>query len=140
MQFLMTVLYILLFIVLLSVLIIVHELGHLVAAKAFNVYCLEYSVAIDGMFLDQRVESARGVEVDDGYRPNVGGLLDTFHIGVEPLSYLVGVCLRGLDVFLIAIEISSVDGCDKHHLLGGEHLLEALHGNVDASPVGVLVH
>ena len=46
MQVLTTILYILLFIVFLSILIIVHELGHLVAAKAFNVYCLEYSVGM----------------------------------------------------------------------------------------------
>lgn len=46
MQVLSTILYILLFIVFLSVLIIVHELGHLAAAKAFNVYCLEYSVGM----------------------------------------------------------------------------------------------
>ena len=46
MQVLITFLYILLFLVLLSVLIIVHELGHLVAAKAFNVYCLEYSIGM----------------------------------------------------------------------------------------------
>ena len=44
MQILFTILYILLFIVCLSVLIIVHELGHLAAAKAFNVYCFEYSI------------------------------------------------------------------------------------------------
>ena len=41
MQVLMTILYILLFLVFLSVLIIIHELGHLAAAKAINVYCLE---------------------------------------------------------------------------------------------------
>ncbi len=46
MQVLSTILYILLFIVFLSVLIIAHELGHLAAAKAFNVYCLEYSVGM----------------------------------------------------------------------------------------------
>ena len=40
---LFTILYILLFLVCLSVLIIVHELGHLLAAKAFKVYCLEFS-------------------------------------------------------------------------------------------------
>ena len=44
MQVLMTILYILLFVVCLSVLIIVHELGHLAAAKAFKVYCFEYSI------------------------------------------------------------------------------------------------
>ena len=46
MQILMTVLYILLFLVFLSILIIIHELGHLAAAKAFHVYCLEYSIGM----------------------------------------------------------------------------------------------
>ena len=46
MQVLTTILYILLFIVFLSILIIVHELGHLAMAKTFNVYCLEYSVGM----------------------------------------------------------------------------------------------
>ncbi|MBQ6731484.1 MAG: site-2 protease family protein [Bacilli bacterium] len=46
MQVLMTILYVLLFLVFLSVLIIIHELGHLAAAKAFNVYCLEYSIGM----------------------------------------------------------------------------------------------
>ncbi len=44
MQILSTILYILLFIVCLSILIMIHELGHLAAAKAFKVYCFEYSI------------------------------------------------------------------------------------------------
>ena len=40
---LLTILYIFLFLICLSVLIIVHELGHLTAAKVFNVYCSEFS-------------------------------------------------------------------------------------------------
>ena len=44
MQVLFTILYIVLFIVCLSVLIMIHELGHLMAAKAFKVYCFEYSI------------------------------------------------------------------------------------------------
>ena len=46
MQVLTTFLYIILFLVFLSILIIIHELGHLAAAKAFNVYCLEYSIGM----------------------------------------------------------------------------------------------
>ena len=46
MQVLMTILYVLLFLVFLSILIVIHELGHLAAAKAFNVYCLEYSIGM----------------------------------------------------------------------------------------------
>lgn len=44
MDFLLTLFYILLFVVFLSILIMVHEAGHLVAAKAFDVYCFEYSI------------------------------------------------------------------------------------------------
>lgn len=40
----MVVVYILLFIVFLSILIMVHELGHLATAKLFKVYCFEYSI------------------------------------------------------------------------------------------------
>ena len=54
MGFLTTVLYILLFLVLLSVLIIVHELGHLAAAKAFNVYCLEYSIGMGPLLFKKK--------------------------------------------------------------------------------------
>lgn len=39
-----TILYILLFIFCLSVLITIHELGHLIAAKSFGVYCNEFSI------------------------------------------------------------------------------------------------
>lgn len=38
------ILYIILFILCLSLLIVVHELGHLSAAKLFKVYCFEYSI------------------------------------------------------------------------------------------------
>ena len=40
----MVVLYILLFILCLSLLIMVHEAGHLATAKIFKVYCFEYSI------------------------------------------------------------------------------------------------
>ena len=42
----MVVLYILLFIVCLSTLIMVHEVGHLITAKMFNVYCFEYAIGM----------------------------------------------------------------------------------------------
>ena len=46
MQILSTIFYILLFIICLSVLIVVHELGHLITAKAFGVYCHEFSIGM----------------------------------------------------------------------------------------------
>ena len=54
MQVLMTILYILLFLVFLSILIIVHELGHLAAAKAFNVFCLEYSIGMGPLLFKKK--------------------------------------------------------------------------------------
>lgn len=40
----MTILSIILFIIALSVLIVIHELGHLLAAKTFKVYCSDFSI------------------------------------------------------------------------------------------------
>ena len=43
-QVLSTILYILLFVLCLSILIMIHELGHFTAAKIFRVYVMEYSI------------------------------------------------------------------------------------------------
>ena len=50
----MLILNILLFILCLSVLIVVHELGHLGAAKAFKVYCFEFSVGFGPAFFRKK--------------------------------------------------------------------------------------
>ena len=52
----MVILYILLFIVFLSILIIIHELGHLAAAKIFKVYCLEYSIGMGPLLFKHKKE------------------------------------------------------------------------------------
>ena len=81
MQVLSTILYILLFIVFLSILIIVHELGHLAAAKAFNVYCLEYSVGMGPLLFKYKRKngetqfSLRGIPF--------GGYVSMYGEGVE---------------------------------------------------------
>ena len=54
MEILQTILYILLFLVFLSTLIMVHELGHLAAAKAFRVYCLEYSIGMGPLLFKRK--------------------------------------------------------------------------------------
>jgi regulator of sigma E protease len=46
--------YILIFVLCLSVLIIVHELGHLGAAKIFKVYCMEFSVGFGPAIIHKR--------------------------------------------------------------------------------------
>ena len=50
----MLILNIILFIICLSVLVVVHELGHLGAAKAFNVYCFEFSVGFGPAFFRKK--------------------------------------------------------------------------------------
>ena len=81
MQVLTTILYILLFIVFLSILIIVHVLGHLAAAKAFNVYCLEYSVGMGPLLFKYKRKngetqfSLRGIPF--------GGYVSMYGEGVE---------------------------------------------------------
>ena len=81
MQILMTILYILLFLVLLSVLIVVHELGHLVAAKAFNVYCLEYSIGMGPLIFKKK---RKGGETQFSIRAiPFGGYVSMYGEGVE---------------------------------------------------------
>ena len=81
MEVLTTILYILLFIVFLSVLIIVHELGHLAAAKAFKVYCLEYSIGMGPLIFKYKRKngetqfSLRGIPF--------GGYVSMYGEGVE---------------------------------------------------------
>ena len=81
MEVLTTILYILLFIVFLSVLIMVHELGHLAAAKAFKVYCLEYSIGMGPLLFKYKRKngetqfSLRGIPF--------GGYVSMYGEGVE---------------------------------------------------------
>jgi regulator of sigma E protease len=51
-------LYILLFVFCLSILIIVHELGHFAMAKAFRVYCLEFSIGFGPKLLSFKRKNA----------------------------------------------------------------------------------
>ena len=44
MEFLSTILNIILFLVMLGVLITIHELGHFIAAKIFRVYVFEFAI------------------------------------------------------------------------------------------------
>ena len=43
------------FILILSVIIIVHELGHLIAAKRFGVYCKEFSIGMGPVVYQKQV-------------------------------------------------------------------------------------
>ncbi len=50
----MTILYIILFILSFSVLIVVHELGHLSAAKIFKVFCFDFSIGFGPSFVHKK--------------------------------------------------------------------------------------
>lgn len=50
----MTILYILLFIVCLSTLVMIHELGHLLTAKMFKVYCFEYAIGFGPKLISRK--------------------------------------------------------------------------------------
>ena len=47
-------LYILIIVIILGVLVSIHEAGHLLAAKIFNVYCFEYSIGFGPAFLHKK--------------------------------------------------------------------------------------
>lgn len=49
---------ILIFIVILSIIVVVHELGHLIAAKKFNVYCHEFSIGMGPALFKYKKENA----------------------------------------------------------------------------------
>ena len=50
----MVAVYIILFIVFLSILIVIHELGHLTAAKIFKVYCHDFSIGFGPAFVHKK--------------------------------------------------------------------------------------
>ena len=74
-------LYILLFIFCLSVLIMIHELGHLTAAKIFNVYCLEYSIGFGPKLL--HVKRKKGETYFSLRAIPFGGFVSMYGEGVE---------------------------------------------------------
>ena len=81
MQILSTILYIVLFLVFLSILICIHELGHLAAAKAFKVYCLEYSIGMGPAIFKHK---GKGKETQFSIRAiPFGGYVSMYGEGVE---------------------------------------------------------
>lgn len=88
----------------------------------------------------EREKTREGIEVDDGNSPHVASLLDSLDVLVEEDTTGIFIHLVGLDVLLARAEISTVDRRHHNDLLGGIHLLEFRHGDVDAALERVLVH
>ena len=79
-----------LFLLLLSVIVILHEGGHLIAAKIFNVYCSEYSIGMGPVLWQTKrketVYSVRALPIggscrffgEDGKAPGVSRTLRVY--------------------------------------------------------------
>lgn len=77
----MSILFILLFILCLSLLVCVHELGHLTAAKIFKVYCFEYSIGFGPKIFSKK---RKGGETTFSLRAvPFGGYVSMYGEGVE---------------------------------------------------------
>lgn len=130
MQVLMTILYILLFIVFLSVLIIVHECGHLIAAKIFKVYCLEYSIGMGPLlfkFKRKKGETqfslraipfggyvsmyGEGVELPEGVTIDESRSLNGIKAWKRAIVLLAGVTMNAV----LALTLFFVTNCFPHN-------------------------
>ena len=115
MQVLMTILYILLFIVCLSVLIIIHELGHFTAAKIFKVYVQEYSIGFGPALIHKKRKDAEtyfslrvipfggyvsmygeGVQLEDGVQVDESRSLDGIKKWKRAIILVAGVTMNAI--------------------------------------------
>lgn len=131
MGFLMTVLYILLFLVCLSVLIIVHELGHLTAAKIFKVYCLEFSCGMGPLLWKHKKKNGEtqfslraipfggyvsmygeGVELPEGVQVDSSRSLHGIKKWKQAIILLAGVTMNAV-LALLVFFIGNV-ACEQH--------------------------
>ncbi len=78
----MVVLYILLFVVFLSMLIMIHEAGHLMVAKAFKVYCFEYAIGFGPKLFSRKRKN--GETAFSIRAVPFGGFVSMYDDSVEP--------------------------------------------------------
>ena len=128
---LMTILYILLFLVCLSVLIIVHELGHLTAAKIFKVYCLEFSCGMGPLLWKHKKKNGEtqfslraipfggyvsmygeGVELPEGVTVDPSRSLHAIKKWKQSIIMLAGVTMNAV-LALIVFFIGNI-ACEQH--------------------------
>ena len=111
----MTILYILLFIVCLSVLIMIHELGHFTAAKIFKVYVQEYSIGFGPAIFHKKRKNGEtyfslriipfggyvsmygeGVELEDGVQVDQSRSLDGIKKWKRAIILAAGVTMNAI--------------------------------------------
>ena len=131
MGFLTTLLYILLFLVCLSVLIIIHELGHLTAAKIFNVYCLEFSCGMGPLLWKHKKKDGEtqislraipfggyvsmygeGVELPEGVQVDASRSLHGIKKWKQGIILVAGVTMNAI-LALVVFFIGNVS-CEQH--------------------------
>ena len=131
MGFLTTLLYILLFLVCLSILIIIHELGHLTAAKIFNVYCLEFSCGMGPLLWKHKKKDGEtqfslraipfggyvsmygeGVELPEGVQVDASRSLHGIKKWKQGIIMVAGVTMNAV-LALIVFFIGNV-ACEQH--------------------------
>ena len=110
-----TILYILLFIVCLSFLIMIHELGHFSAAKIFNVYVQEYSIGFGPALVHKKRKNGEtyfslrvipfggyvsmygeGVELEDGVQVDQSRSLEGIKKWKRAIILVAGVTMNAL--------------------------------------------
>ena len=115
MQVLTTILYILLFIVMLSILIMIHELGHFMFAKIFNVYVQEYSIGFGPALIHKKRKEGEtyfslrvvpfggyvsmygeGVELDDGVTVDESRSLEGIKKWKRAIILVAGVTMNAI--------------------------------------------
>ena len=124
MNVLMTILYILLFVVFLSLLIMIHELGHFTAAKIFKVYVQEYSIGFGPALIHKKRKTGEtyfslrvipfggyvsmygeGVQLEDGVQVDESRSLDGIKKWKRAIILVAGVTMNAvlaLHLFFIA--------------------------------------
>ena len=120
MQVLLTILYVFLFLICLSILIIVHELGHLSAAKAFKVYCLEFSCGMGPLIWKHKKKNGEtqislraipfggyvsmygeGVELPEGVEVDPSRSLHAIKKWKQAIIISAGVCMNAILALVI---------------------------------------
>lgn len=115
MNILMNILYVVLFIVCLSVLIVIHELGHFTAAKIFKVYVQEYSIGFGPALIHKKRKGAEtyfslrvipfggyvsmygeGVELEDGVQVDQSRSLDGIKKWKRAIILVAGVTMNAV--------------------------------------------
>lgn len=115
-----TILYVLLFMICLSVLIIIHELGHLTAAKIFKVYCLEFSCGMGPLIWKHKRKNGEtqislraipfggyvsmygeGVQLPEGVEVDPSRSLTSIKKWKQAIIMVAGVCMNAILALVI---------------------------------------